>query len=149
MTMRTSTALLILSAVTFTLMAATLLLLVFVSPRLNYPNAPFPLERDVVPTGGSVVLIVDRCASEPFGEDRMAVTFVRSLDREGTTDRMAIPGGANDIAQGCEYGSRRSTTIPHDLTPGHYVISITSTIHGRFRTAIVYSRTQSFEVVRP
>ena len=147
--MRASTALLILSVVLFALMTAMLLLLVFVSPHLTYPNAPFPVERDVVPAGSSVVLIVDRCASEPFGEDRLAVTFVRNLTREGTTDRMAIPGGANDIAQGCEPRSLRATMIPHDLAPGRYYLEVTATIHGRFRMATVYARSQTFEVVRP
>ena len=149
MTVRASTALLIVSVVSFVLLAAMFLILVFIFPRLSYPNAPFPVEPAVVVAGSSVTQIVDRCASEWFGSDRLTITFTRNLAKESTTDRMVLSSGSNDLAQGCEYGSRRATPIPSDLPPGRYFIEITSTIYGRFRTATVYVRGQTFEVVRP
>ena len=136
--MRTSTALLILSVVTFVLLAAMFLILVFISPHLSYPTAPFPVEPSVVVAGTSVTQVVDRCASEWRGAERLTVTFTRNLAKEGATDRMVLSSGSNDLAQGCEYGSRRATPIPADLPPGRYFIEITSTIYGRFRTATVY-----------
>ena len=146
--MRSSTVFLILATALFALTVTTLLLLVFVSPHLSYPNAPFPVEPAVVVAGSSVTQIVDRCASEWFGSDRLTITFTRNLARESTTDRIVLSNGSNDLAQGCEYGSRRATPIPADLSPGRYYIEITSTIYGRFRTATVYVRGQTFEVMR-
>lgn len=137
-------------AVTSMLITLTFVVLVFgFGPTLTYPNQPFPLENTTVKAGSSVVLLVDRCAREPFGPPRLTVTFLRNLVLDGTSDRMAIPPGSNDIEQGCEPTSRRSTTIPADLKPGRYFIEILSTIYGRFRTATVYARSQTFEVVAP
>lgn len=134
--------------------AVLLLLAVFYEvliapPALVYVNSPFPVETPVVAPGDVVIVVVDRCANDPFAPDPVIYTFTRELVRIDVTPNVhtGIPAGGSSFPHGCQYAFRSALNIVPLGTPnGKYYVSGTSTAPGRFKATVARWQSMPFEV---
>ena len=115
-------------------------------PPLTFPGQPWTVASPVRP--GDVLLVhATRCNHEA---GLLVYTFTRSyVSDDGSGRTYPIPGGSSFMHPGCQTFDSRLNFLPLDMKPGRYHLEGTATGVGRWRTAVVVWRTQTFVVLPP